>query len=198
MSEGSTLPPLRITPTGQSPATLPVSTAASPAADAGSTTCFVRSSSSTSARAISSSVTDHHVVDELAGMSERELRHLLDRDAVGDGVDPIQRHRLALAQRELHVGRTSGLDADHPAPGAQRLHRCADTADQPTATHRDDDGLDLFGLLRQLETDRALARDDQRVVERGDEHRPDRLGALAERPRLRPRTTHLRVRTSAP
>ncbi len=67
--------------------------------------------------------------------------------------------------------RPLGLDADHPRR-ARRGDRNA--RDEAAAADRHDDGLDVGEILQDLEPDRSLPRDRQRIVERVHE-RPSGL-----------------------
>jgi len=84
-------------------------------------------------------------------------------DAVGPGID-----RLAGAQRVGECRRSLGLDADHPnVTGVVRR----DAADQPAATHRDEQRVEVRRLLDQLEGQAALAEQGEWLVEGVHLHR---------------------------
>ena len=63
---------------------------------------------------------------------------------------------------------SSGSTPIDPGAGAERLDRRRDPRDQAAAADADDDGRDRREITRDLEPDRALARDDPGVVERWD------------------------------
>jgi hypothetical protein len=54
-----------------------------------------------------------------------------------------------------------------------------DTGGKPAPANRHDHGLDVVQLLRQLEAERSLARDDHRIVERMHDRRARLRSALA-------------------
>lgn len=88
-------------------------------------------------------------------------------------------------ERERIRRRVRRLDADDPqrAPllGRLLLRRGGDAGDEPSAADRDDEGLDSRRLLEDLEADRALARDDVRMVVGRHEDRAGALGELGRR-----------------
>ena len=91
----------------------------------------------------------------------------------------------ARPERVQHARVSLDLHADDAHVGPQRLHRDRDARDQSAAADRHDDRVDRsVGLREQLEPDRALARDDVRVVERGNERR---AGLVRDAFRLRER-----------
>ena len=92
------------------------------------------------------------------------------------------------AERVQHPGVALGLHADDAHLGPQRLDRDRDAGDEPAAADRHDDRVERIGvgLVEELEADRALPGDDERIVERGDERRAgvvrDALRAPASAP----------------
>src|SRR5262249_42776447 len=75
------------------------------------------------------------------------------------------------ADAGLERARHGRLDADDAAGRIDRLRGDRDTADETAAADRYDDGVDVGGLVEELERDSAGARDDVRIVVRGDERR---------------------------
>src|SRR5690606_16601822 len=106
-----------------------------------------------------------------------ERAHVLQRvgpgggrgEAVRDGVDALEARGRAVAQRERHACRALGLDTDDADRGPERLDGGRDAGDEAAAPDRHDDDVGVGRVLEDLEADRALARDDVRVVERVDE-----------------------------
>ena len=68
-----------------------------------------------------------------------------------------------------HARRTGCLHTINLALRAEALDREGNTGDQSAATDRHDDRIHILELVEDLETDRALARDDRIVVVRMDE-----------------------------
>jgi hypothetical protein len=94
----------------------------------------------------------------------RKLAGMLHGDAVGDRVARLTDH------------------ADHPHTGAAILQRERDAGGEPAAADRDQHGLGVGRLLRELEADRPLAGDHALVLEGVHERR---AGALDVRRRGR-------------
>jgi hypothetical protein len=170
----SMFPPERTTATEPVPCTRPARSAARPTAPAPSTRNFVRSTQRTSACAISSSDTETRSSSVSFEHAARELSLVLHGDAVRDRVPGLA----------LHAD-----DCDVRAP---LLEREEIPRSEPAATDGDDEGLRLRRLLRELEADRALPRDDALVLERVHERRSGRLDVggrggdrLVEAPRRR-------------
>jgi len=69
-------------------------------------------------------------------------------------------------------GRRLRLHANDPDGGRLAARSDRDPGDQSTAADRHRDGANLRALLDDLETERARARDDVRVVKRMDETLP--------------------------
>ena len=92
-------------------------------------------------------------------------------------------HAAARGQRLIHRVGPERLDADDAHGRPQRLDVAADAGNQPAAADRHEDRRDVAQAMPQdLVADGALARDDQRVVERMHErHAP--LGGRARRHR---------------
>ena len=72
------------------------------------------------------------------------------------------------------------LDADHPGAGPEPFTAVAIPADQAAAADRNDHHVHVGNVLEQLEADRSLARDRQRVVERMHERSAGLLDQLRE------------------
>ena len=71
------------------------------------------------------------------------------------------------------VGGEFRLDArPRPRPGSSARTAAAMPGDEPAAADRDEDQVDLGAVGRDLQADRALARDDRPVVERRDRRVP--------------------------
>ena len=65
------------------------------------------------------------------------------------------------------------LDADHLHLGPDRLDVAGDAADEPAAAHRHEHRRDaVLRVPQNLVADRALSRDDERIVEGMDEGHP--------------------------
>ena len=76
----------------------------------------------------------------------------------------------------MHRGRALGLDRDHAPVGRRR----GDAGDEPAPACRHEDRLDLRRVLEQLERERSLAGDDERVVERMHERPAGLADVLVE------------------
>src|SRR4029079_1403473 len=86
---------------------------------------------------------------------------------------------------ERHRVRALGLDTDDPGSGTTRLHGRGDAADQSPTPDADDDDIDVRYVIDDLETDRPVAGDHRRIVERMDECEPfDVADALHLRERI--------------
>jgi hypothetical protein len=96
----------------------------------------------------------HQVVEDVVEDRHRQVARLLHVDAVGN--------------REAGQ---AGLDADDPEIGPKIAEGDRDPRRQPSAADRNDDRLGCGHLLRELEPDRSLARDNLRILERVDEGR---------------------------
>ena len=111
------------------------------------------------------------LVDRRLHDRERVLADLLHRDAVGEQPDLVEPDAAAGRQRLRHRVGIDRLDADHLHVGPERLDVGADAGDQPAAADGHEDRRRDSGLCRSISTrDRALAGDDQRIVEGMDEH----------------------------
>ena len=101
------------------------------------------------------------------------------RQAVGDGLrlDPDRR---AGVEGESHRVRALRLDPVDPRRRPDLPDRGRDARDQPAATDRHDDDVDVRQVLEDLEPGRAVAGDQLRVVERVHE----RQAALGREPLL--------------
>ncbi len=121
------------------------------------------------ARSIATSSTVSTLIEQGVGDGERRLADVAHGDALGDRVAA---HRHFLAGEKLVHGRDSsaGLDADHLDVGlAARARATAQPAimpPPPTGTTI----VSISGrVLQHLQRDRALARDDARIVVGMDE-----------------------------
>ena len=61
------------------------------------------------------------LVDVLLDIGEHQIAGSLDRHAVGDGGDVLQRHHMARFHTGLHGGRAGGLHADDLHIGVEQL-----------------------------------------------------------------------------
>src|SRR5690606_4675286 len=116
---------------------------------------------------------EHDLVDDLLRDRERMVADPAHRDAVGEDADVIERDHVTPAQRVVHARRLDGLDADHGDLRVELLDVRADAGDEPAAA----DGNEYRGwrplpLARELEGDRALARDHVGIRERVHECEP--------------------------
>ena len=89
-------------------------------------------------------------------------------EPVGDRLR-LDRHDLAPLDGQRHRVGALGLDADDAGARPPCLDRGRDAADEPAAADADHDDVDVRHVVDDLETDRAVAGDDRRVVERVDE-----------------------------
>jgi hypothetical protein len=159
----SMFPPERSAQTGPSPATFPARSAATEAAPAPSTVaCSVRDEQD---RAGDLSIGHRDDRVRRPSSTAAPLARVLDRDAVCDRVPG----RLQAGER----GTRRRLDADNRDLRSQLRERESDSRRQPAAADRNDEGLDLGSeLLRKLEAERSLSREDERVFEGVDEGFP--------------------------
>ena len=118
-------------------------------------------------------------------MGERPDAEGLRPCPVGDGPRDelgLPADDLAGSQRVARVGGQLGLDADDPCVRSDRLDSCRDTAGEPAAADRDEDGRQVGQRLGDLEPDGALAGDDPVVVVGRDDRQAalgrDRFGDL--------------------
>ena len=196
---GSTLPPERIATVvpARPGATWPPSSAATPTAPAPSTTSLQRSSSTTIASATSSSSTTAIAVEPLAEQRQREVARALDGDPVGDRQRRLGRHR----RRPPRSDAGNGAQAATCTPTTSTSGRADLTAiAMPAASPPPPTGTttlrEIGHVLEQLEPERALPRDDVRVVERVDERQPaPRARARARRRGTRPARRRRRARS---
>ena len=109
------------------------------------------------------------LVDDAAQNLQRRGADLRDGETVGKGGQHLNRHRLPRGDGGGQAGGVLGLDADQRDAGLERAHRGADSGEQPAATHRHDDRVDVRRLLEDFQRHRALAGHHVGVVERMDE-----------------------------
>ena len=91
----------------------------------------------------------------------------LDRDAFGERV--AAHRQIAAMDGVVHRGIEPGLDAHDAQRRLDRFRRNGDAADQAAAADRDDQRVELRHRLEHLQPDRALPRNDQRIVVGMDE-----------------------------
>ncbi len=83
----------------------------------------------------------------------------------------LEHHAAFGRQRLLHARRIVGFDTDDLDLGTQLFDVGSDAGDQPTAADRHENGVRMTGVLtQQFHRHCALSGDDQRIVERMDEH----------------------------
>ena len=101
---------------------------------------------------------------------EGKRSQLLDRDALGEKVDLVQDDALAFVHGGLAAGAALGLDSEDFHFRAESFDIARHAGNKAAAAHRDEDGVELFGILpEELHGDGALAGDDVLVVVRMDE-----------------------------
>ncbi len=145
------------------------------AASAPAGSMMVRVSSKMSLMAAQTSSLRHadDLVHRLAHDRERQLADLAHGDAVGEDADVIERHTTARRERPIHRVGFVRLDADHLDVGTQRLDVAGNPGDQAAAADRHEHRRQaVLAVAENLGADRALARDDQRVVEGVNERHP--------------------------
>ena len=122
----------------------------------------------------------HDALDVRLGDREHQLADALRRERVGRDPAGLGIDRLARRERLRQRRRALGLDPDDA-----RLPRVPgrDAADEAAAAHRDQQRVEVRGLARQLEPERALA--EQRLLLIEGMHRQG-AGAAPPRPRSRP------------
>ena len=180
--------------------TRPYRSAASAAAPAGSRTCFMRSAAKRSPARISAS--DRRTIPSRRRRPRASV-HLpakgaLSPSATLDGrigtISPAAIPRASAFE-------PLWLDAVDTGARPERLHRGRDAAGEPAAADPDDDDVHVGQVLDDLQADRALAGDRDRVVERVDERQAARIAdALHLRPglgRVGPVEDHLRAVAAA-
>jgi hypothetical protein len=107
------------------------------------------------------------LVNELLAKPESLVTDTAHGDAVGKNADVIEYDRLTGCDRVTHCRRIVGLDTDDAHIGLHRLDAGSDARNESATTDRDENGIDLATrLLENLETYRALARDNDRIVKR--------------------------------
>ena len=104
-------------------------------------------------------------VEEPSAEGERVLADAPHVRAVGERRRGRQDRRASFRERSAHRRNALGLDADHIDVRAERLDRDGHSGREPTAPDRNDDEVDVGHLLQDLETERTLPRDHERVVE---------------------------------
>ena len=117
-------------------------------------------------------------------------------EAVGDRVAGSTGTGRPASSASAQRGRALGLDADDA--DAERRDGGRDPRDEPAAADRDDDRVDVGGVLEDLEPDGALPRDHERIVERVDERRARLRDELVRAARTPPPGRRPRGRSCAP
>ncbi len=117
---------------------------------------------------ISSLVTNNLVHGGLGNL-EAELAHLLHRDAVGEDADVVESHAPSGLEGPIERVRLEGLDAYDLHGRRKVLEVAPDPGDQPAPADRNEDRVEVAAVAEDLDGDRALSRDHERVVERVDE-----------------------------
>src|SRR5690348_7913787 len=112
---------------------------------------------------------------DLIDVAPRELEGLFADtaygNAVGEHTDTLECDALALAQRLVHCRRVFRLHPDDLHARIKLLDVGTDATDQPAATDRHEDGIDLTAALaHQLHADGALSGNHVRVIEGMHEH----------------------------
>ena len=111
----------------------------------------------------------HDIIHVLLDHLEGGLARVLHGDTICKGRDAVEGLPLMIAVSIEHTRRTGRLHTIDLALRAEALDREGDTGDQSAATDRHDHRVHILELVEDLETDRALARDDRFVVVRMDE-----------------------------
>ena len=191
------LPPESTATTGGSHRPGSASSAAMPAAPAGSTTSLARSRQNSSAREIAASETV--TTSSTTSWTSANGSSPGPPTAIPSAIVAIRSsaHRVPGGQRGRVRRGLLGLHRDHPHVRPQRLDRDPDPGHQPAAAGADQHRPDLRALLQDLQPDGALPGHDVGVVERVHQHRP---GLGLERPRATSAssTDSPASRTSAP
>src|SRR6185312_12944425 len=109
---------------------------------------------------------ENDLVDALARDRERLLADAPDGDAVREYADALQDHASPGLQRLVHRRGVLGLDTDDAHPRVEILDEDRDAGNEPSATDRNEYGIELpAALARDLHADRALPGDHVGVVE---------------------------------
>ena len=111
----------------------------------------------------------HDIIHVLLDHLEGGLARILHGNTIREGGNAVEGLPLMIAVSIEHTRRTGRLHTIDLALRAEALYREGDTGDQSAATDRHDHRVHILELVEDLETDRALARDDRIVVVRMDE-----------------------------
>ena len=111
----------------------------------------------------------HDIIHVLLNHLEGGLARILHGDTIREGRDAVEGLPLMIAVSIEHTRRTGRLHTIDLALRAEALDREGDTGDQSAATDRHDDRVHILELVEDLETDRALTRDDRIIIVRMDE-----------------------------
>ena len=121
---------------------------------------------------------------------------------VGESGGVLERHRLSRRARARELRRAGRLHADDARVRQPQLDRRRDAGAESAAADRDEHGVDVRQVGGDLETDRALPRDDQGMVVRRNKRQPflshQLFGALQAIGRGRPASTTRAPSRSAP
>ena len=105
-----------------------------------------------------------HAVAEAVDDIHGDIAGLLDRDSVGDGGGCRGADQALFAEALGDGVRALGLYAVDFYAGIDLLDCCRNPCQQPAAARRCDDNIHRCQIAQDLETQRALSRDDLKVV----------------------------------
>ena len=127
----------------------------------------VSSKTSLIAAQISSLSTQQDFINGVLDNGKRVAPDGTDRDAIHEYADVIQRDTPSGSDRLVHGVGVPGLNADDLHFRLQTFHIRANAGDQSASADRDEDRRQaLRPLPKDLVCNRALAGNDQRIVER--------------------------------
>ena len=109
------------------------------------------------------------VVEQRRAQAEGLPPHAAHGHALGEEPHALQGDGAPGGQRRAQAGGLLVLDADDPHLRHEGLDEDGDARGEPPAAHGDEEAVELGVLLDDLQADGALAGDDARVVEGGDE-----------------------------
>ncbi len=99
----------------------------------------------------------HDLVEAGAAQRVGNRQGIRRAEAVGDGVDLLDRLRRAGQEAAVHRVRAEGLDAEDPAVGLREPDRRRNARREPAPADRHDHGLEIRRLLDEFESERAGA-----------------------------------------
>ncbi len=105
----------------------------------------------------------HDVFHQRPGDGVGEVAHLLDRDALGDGLPPRRRAQAAHAGGKGRIHRR--LDPEHPHLGLDRLGRRGAAGNQAAAADGDEDDVQVRAVLQHLGGESPLPGHHFEIVE---------------------------------